>query len=165
MPMRRRPEDVSESLAVFLPAHLDLSGTHRSFEAGMVTLGLVGIGDWKVAQCFIKGIAGAEIAGGPRTARPPWARATAQQQALPTLPACCHEGFDEELNLRIAELADVAALYPWPRPWLALMLAVGGKSGSGLLPLLLSRSTFPALPSTVLGARPPVRETLVTGFG
>jgi hypothetical protein len=47
MPMRRRPEDVSESLAVFLPAHLDLSGAHCSFEGGMVTLGLVGIGDRK----------------------------------------------------------------------------------------------------------------------
>ena len=51
-----------------------------------------------------------------------------------SLPACCHEGFDEELNLRIAELGDVAALCPSPRPWLALMLALGGKSGSGLLP-------------------------------
>jgi hypothetical protein len=66
MPMRRRPEDVSESLAVYLPGHLDLSGTHCSFEGGMVTLGRHRRPE--VAQCFIEGIAGAEIAGGPRMA-------------------------------------------------------------------------------------------------
>jgi hypothetical protein len=35
---------------------LDPSGTHRSFEAGMVTLGLVGIGDWKSPNASSKAL-------------------------------------------------------------------------------------------------------------
>jgi hypothetical protein len=50
-----------------------------------------------------------------------------------TLPACCHEGFDVELNLRSRSWRTWRRC-PSPRPWLALMLAVGGKFGSGLLP-------------------------------
>jgi hypothetical protein len=50
-----------------------------------------------------------------------------------TLPACCHEGFDVELIFASRSWRTWRRC-PSPRPWLALMLAVGGESGSGLLP-------------------------------